>query len=217
VGYIVRVTGLQRGSRFRAGVFGATISAAVLLLACAAIGCGSGGEGTTTMPAAAVTGEEAASGASSGGGPSGRGAGKASEGDGKRPKAGARSKHAGAGRPKASGNGKQGESSPHSAKVKRKLTKYCPRGTSKEECQGLVEGFLETQDAKSTQVAEPQDCTKAMSRSQCEELLRQQKQAAARETSSVDVQQCMDHPTPQCEEALRPVFEQQIAAQQAGE
>lgn len=194
-----------------------TIGIAILLLACTAIGCGSSGGDTATTPTAAAVQEEAASGTSSGGGQGSRGGSETSKGGSKKSKA-----HAGAGnqagRSRGSGKGKRGDgASPHSAKVKRKLAKYCPPGTSKEECEGLVEGFLEKQDAKSTQVAKPQDCTKAMSRSQCEELLRKQQQAAAGEGSSVDVQQCMEHPTPQCEEALRPVFEQQLAAQQAGE
>lgn len=193
------------------------IGVSVLLLACTATGCGSGGEGTATAPAAAVTEEEAAPGASSGDGQSGGKAGKVANDDAKKskPHSGAASE---AGRRRSSGEGNRGDgSSSHSAQVKRKLTKYCPQGTSKEECEGLVEGFLETQDAASAQVAQPQDCTKAMSRSQCEELLGKQHQAAASEGSSVDVQECMEHPTPECEEALRPVFEQQIAAQQTGE
>jgi hypothetical protein len=186
---------------------------AATLLALVVSGCGSGGDDSTTAPA--PTGPT--SGSDSGATPGGKEPTTAGSGQKAARRAGSKTVE---GDSRRNPGGKDVDSKPgkrHSAKVKRKLTKYCPQGTSKEECEGLVEGFLETQDAKSAQVAEPQDCTKAMSRSQCEELLREQQQAAAREGSPVDVQQCMEHPTPECEEALRPVFEQQIAAQQAGE
>ncbi|HET7509961.1 MAG TPA: hypothetical protein VFJ65_06905 [Solirubrobacterales bacterium] len=88
---------------------------------------------------------------------------------------------------------------------------------SENTCRDYIESSLEAEKGtNSTKVSGPHDCTQAMSRSQCEELLQQQKQAAAEEGSSVNVQQCMAHPTPHCEEVLREEIERQQAAQQAG-
>lgn len=88
---------------------------------------------------------------------------------------------------------------------------------SENTCRDYIESSLEAEKGtNSTKVAGPHDCTQTMSRSQCEELLQQQKQAAAEEGSSVNVQQCMAHPTPHCEEVLREEIERQQAAQQAG-
>jgi|GEM_PF-4284054 len=187
-----------------------------LLIALGAAGCGSGGDGSTTAPASA-SGEspsgQVATGKKQevGSGPQGQGARKGNP---------ARSRHS---NKAARERGKVGSKPPrgsgadrHSARVKRKLAKACPKGMSENNCRAYVEGSLKANQAKSTHVSRPRDCTKVMSRSQCEELLEQQR-AAEQESSGVNVDQCMAHPTPHCEEVLGEEIERQQAAQQAGD
>jgi hypothetical protein len=54
-----------------------------------------------------------------------------------------------------------------------------------------------------------------MSRAECEEVLAAQR-AAAEAGASIDVRECVQHPTPRCEEILRPILEAQRAAMQGG-
>lgn len=186
---------------------------AALLIALAVSGCGSSGESkTTTAPAGA-------------GGPTPTGSSE-SAADGKSPRASGKkwkqttkagSQGAGGGGGKSSR--KQGSSTakgnPSSTRVKRKLAKYCPKGMNRGACRAYIEGSAKTKGAPGSQISGPRDCTKVMSRAECEEVLSQQSQAGE-EGSSVNVEQCMAHPTPHCEEVLREEIERQQAAQQAG-
>ena len=100
-------------------------------------------------------------------------------------------------------------------KVERKLKERCPPDADAASCEALVEGFLAAK-GKSTgsEVDEPADCTQAMSEEECERTLKAQK--ASEGNYSVDVEKCLANPTPRCEEVLRPLFEQQQAAEQSG-
>jgi hypothetical protein len=68
----------------------------------------------------------------------------------------------------------------------------------------------------STRIDEPGDCLKVMSRKECEELLSTQR-AEREHDGSVNPEECVDNPTPECEAALRPILEaQRAAAREAG-
>ena len=202
----------RRGARFRLGTLG-LLAIAAALVALAAYGCGSGGDSTTVSGGATGSTSGSSSESTAGGKES------SSPGGGSKKTAGADAKTADGGSP-GKLDGKTAESTPekgHAARVKRKLKKACPKGMDENTCRAYIESSLEAEKGtNSTTVSGPHDCTQAMSRSQCEELLQQQKQAAAEEGSSVNVQQCMAHPTPHCEEVLREEIERQQAAQQAG-
>jgi hypothetical protein len=178
-------------------------------------GCGSGDEATTNDGGAAEA-ARAGSGETSGADKQGE-SGAGSKGDSKS-------------RGKDEGEGKRGGSPgshPHAAAdepgsgsarreiVKRKLEKSCPPDADKASCEALVEGFIDGKGkSKGHGVNGPEDCTQAMSKEECEATLKAQK--AGEGTYSVDVEECLDNPTPRCEEVLRPFFEQQQAAQQSG-
>ena len=86
----------------------------------------------------------------------------------------------------------------------------------REACDALVKGYLTAGgDSSSTSVTAPSDCSKVMSKSECEALLSAQKAAA--ESPSFSVDECLADPTPACEAVLRPILEQQKAAQQSGQ
>jgi len=212
VGYICRVIDFRRGARFRLGTLG-LLAIVAALVALAASGCGSGSDSTTVS--GGTTGSTSGSGSESTAG----GKESSTPGSGSKKTAGADAKPAGGGSA-GKADGKTADSTPekrHAAKVERKLKKACPKGMDKNTCRAYIESSLEAEKGtNSTRVSGPHDCTQTMSRSQCEELLQQQQQAATEEGSSVNVQQCMAHPTPHCEEVLREEIERQQAAQQAG-
>ena len=60
---------------------------------------------------------------------------------------------------------------------------------------------------------DPEYCLEGMSREECEEVFRAQQRVAQR-GGSVNAEQCVENPTPECEEALRPILEAQYAASQ---
>lgn len=64
-------------------------------------------------------------------------------------------------------------------------------------------------ETPSRRFEEPSDCLKAMSREQCEALAAAEKGGHG---ESVNLEECIDNPTPRCEEVLRPVYEEQVAA-----
>lgn len=108
-----------------------------------------------------------------------------------------------------------GSGSSHREIVRRKLEKSCPPDVDKASCEALVDGFIDAKGkSKGREVNGPEDCAQAMSREQCEATLKAQR--ASEGTYSVDVEECLDNPTPRCEEVLRPLFEQQQAAEQSG-
>jgi hypothetical protein len=202
------------------------VAACVLLMGALGIalafgGCGSGDQNTTTDGTAAATPLNSG------------GEGGQAEGNGSRHSVGAANADAAeAGRSKSKTGGKgssaettsheSGEAAPGSSTshrstyVKHKLAESCPDGADRTSCEALVEGFLASRDSKSHVVSAPRDCAQAISTADCEATLRAQK--ASEDTYSVDVQECLDNPTPRCEAVLRPVFEQQYAAShQSGE
>lgn len=66
-------------------------------------------------------------------------------------------------------------------------------------------------------MTKPSDCLEVASRAECQALVAAQA-AAEQAGESVNVQQCISDPTPQCEAALRQIVENQNAAsQRAGE
>ena len=188
---------------------------AALLIIIAVAGCGSGGDGSTTATTSAVG--EAPSEQIPGG--------RSQKNDSKRPSQSAKqggsvrsghSEGAGTGYKRAGSKPPGGsEESRHAAKVKRELAQACPKGMSEDNCRAYIKGSLKANQAKSTRVSDPKDCTKVMSRTGCEEVLEEQ-HAAEQESSGVNVDQCMAHPTTHCEEVLREDFERQQSAQQAG-
>lgn len=175
-------------------------------------GCGSGDEATTNDGAAAEA-APAGSGETSGAdrqGKTGAGGNRDSELPGK-------SKGKGEQNGPHSGDApdERGSDSTRREIVKRKLEKSCPPEADEASCEAMVEEFLVSKGkSKASEVAGPEDCTRAMSREECEATLKAQK--AAEDTYSVDVEECLDNPTPRCEEVLRPYFEQQQAAEQSG-
>lgn len=197
------------------------LAIAATLIALVAAGCGSGGGDSTTAPGE-VTGPTPGSGSGSTAGGRGSSASKeASTSEGGSKKTAKAGSETNGGGPQGNANGEKGASKAekrHAAKVKRKLKKACPEGMDENTCRDYVESSLEAEKGtNSTRVSGPRDCTKVMSRAECEELLQQQKQAAAEEGSgSVNVEQCVAHPTPHCEEVLGEEAERQQAAQQAG-
>lgn len=200
----------RRGARSRPRILG-LLAVAATLAALAVSGCGSGGDSTTAP--GGTTGSTSSSSESTAGGKE-----SSTSGGGSKRTAGGDAKSAGGSPENADGKTADSKAEKrHAAKVERKLKKACPQGMDKNTCRDYIESSLEAEKGtNSTKVSGPHDCTQTMSRSQCEELLQQQKQAAANEGTSVNVQQCMAHPTPHCEEVLREEIEKQQAAQQAG-
>jgi hypothetical protein len=191
------------------------IGTAGILLA----GCGSGDEATS---ATERTSAEAAAPDSGGEGPerkSGPSRAPADRDGGQSGKSNKSGKEAGHGQATDPGSadtpGEGGSTSARREKAERKLKEHCPPDADKASCEALVEGFLASK-GKSTgsAVNEPSDCTQAMSEEECERTLKAQK--ASEGNYSVDVEECLADPTPRCEEVLRPLFEQQQAAEASG-
>jgi hypothetical protein len=92
-----------------------------------------------------------------------------------------------------------------------KAASYCLEHFSRATCVEMAK----PPKGRSVRFDEPADCLKAMSRKQCEELAAAQR-AAQGNGEGVDVDECMENPTPHCEEVLRPVYEEQAAASRGG-
>jgi hypothetical protein len=115
----------------------------------------------------------------------------------------------------AEGNGTPGSIGGASPVAIRKLRKHCPKNIDASSCTKLVEAFVASQGTESVPVTAPQSCTATHTEAECEVILRQQSEAAEG-GESLNVQECIAHMTPQCEAALRPLFESQGAAQAGG-
>jgi hypothetical protein len=63
----------------------------------------------------------------------------------------------------------------------------------------------------------PRDCLKSKSRAECKALVTAQADTAQQAGDSVDIEQCIQTPTPQCEAVLRRAVEAQHAALQGAE
>jgi hypothetical protein len=188
-----------------------TIAAAVLLAS-----CGSGDDSTTVS-----SGPDAGVATAGGHGSSGKmgqpDRGPAGAGDSRH-----RDDAADAGQHRSPGSKARGAAPPEDsagpareAKIERKLKESCPPDVDAASCEAMVEGFLATQGKSSSHpVEKPGDCTRSMSREECEATLRAQKESEG--NYSVDVEECLADPTPRCEEVLRPLFEQQRAAESSG-
>lgn len=189
------------------------IAAAAVLLA----GCGSGNDATTANgePGAGVA---AAGGMESHGTPAQPDRGPVDGAGKQRREDGADAKQGRSEDKKASRGPAQPEDTSRPArraKIERKLKESCPPDVDEASCEAMVEGFLASR-GKSTghAVEKPSDCTRSMSKEECEATLRAQKESEG--NYSVDVEECLANPTPRCEEVLRPLFEQQRAAESSG-
>jgi hypothetical protein len=231
--YICGVFIFARRSRRRAAGVSAFLVAAAL--AAAVIGCGSGGD-SPTETTGATAGSPDRQGSTDAGStaaqPSERGQakgadadkdGSGSAGDAQRGGNGA-SVAATPGEPVPAGTGKsqgpeggqgQAVSTGGQRSIERVAAKHCPKGLDLSQCKALVEGSKQTHGTPSYPVTEPDDCVKAMGQAECEAVYKAQKEAAEAGGESVDVQKCLQNPTPRCEAILRPVFEQQRAAEEA--
>ena len=96
----------------------------------------------------------------------------------------------------------------------RKLRKHCPQGVGSSTCTALVEAYVAAQGAESQPLTSAEGCTATRSRAECEKVLQEQSEAS--EGESLNVQECLANMTPQCEAALRPMFESQQAARGGG-
>lgn len=91
----------------------------------------------------------------------------------------------------------------------------CPASLPRAQCESLVRQAARSRHATSHPVREPSDCLEAMSKGECEELLTAEN-ATAQDGSTVNVDECLDHPTPKCEKVLQEAYGAQIAAKEAG-
>jgi hypothetical protein len=183
-----------------------------------AAGCGSGDE--TTSATERTSAEAAAPDSGEKQEKKGRPSRAPADRDGGRPgKSNKSGKEAGHGQAADPGSvetpGDGGSMSARREKVERKLKEQCPPDADAASCEALVEGFLAAKgESTGRAVDEPGDCTQAMSKEECEKTLKAQK--ASEGNYSVDVEECLADPTPRCEEVLRPLFEQQQAAEASG-
>lgn len=193
-----------------------TILLLTLVLMLGAAGCGS--DGGTTVP-------QGTAGRSDTAGPAGAGQQPGESGEiagGKGGKDGAGGSPGGKNkRTEANGTGKtteprgQDAGSARRRHVKRKLEEECPPDVDEASCKAMVDGFIaEGGHSQGKPLNDPGDCTRTRSKEECEASLKAQK--AAEGTYSVDVEECLDDPTPRCEAVLRPLFERQQAAEEAG-
>jgi hypothetical protein len=95
----------------------------------------------------------------------------------------------------------------------RTASRVCRHAMSRRDCATRLRGMSVT--SHSHAVESPRDCVKARSRAQCKELIAAQAAAAKEVGESVDVEKCIEEPTPRCEAALRKVAEEQSRAQQS--
>ncbi len=211
--------------------------AAGALLALAAVlavaGCGGGGEDSTAAktpgvvvagsdgsdPAASVPGSSSAPSSQAGGNGSsdgGEDGGAASAGAGQPGNGGSPTRSGGGGDGKGQGQGQDGtETQAPNGGIKRVAAKHCPQGVELNQCKALATDAEQAPSAPTYPAAVPEDCLKVMSREACEALYTAQKQAAEANGASVDVQACLQNPTPECERIVRPLVEQQRAAEEA--
>jgi hypothetical protein len=96
----------------------------------------------------------------------------------------------------------------------RKLRKHCPKNVGSKACTAMVESFVAAQGTEAKSLNSPEECVASRGKAECEEILRQQSEAAGGE--SVNVQECLANMTPKCEEILRPYFESRQASEAAG-
>jgi hypothetical protein len=93
-----------------------------------------------------------------------------------------------------------------------KAAKDCPGGLDSDQCGALVEGFLNGKGATPHALASPGDCEATMSQAACEAMLGAQKAAAENAGTPVNVEECIENPTPRCEAVLGQMFEAQRSA-----
>jgi len=90
----------------------------------------------------------------------------------------------------------------------------CPPNLTRAQCAAVVRAT--TRGAPSNVLNEPRDCLKIMSRAECEALAAELRDAFER-SDSFGFEECLQNPTPKCEEVFGPVLEQQRAASQGSE
>lgn len=98
------------------------------------------------------------------------------------------------------------------------VSRRCPSGAKRAECANRIRAQAETEGAASYPVTAPSDCLDAMSEARCEEIIAAQKEAEQEGGASIDPETCVeDHSRDYCAARLGEHFEQQQAAQQAGQ
>ena len=119
----------------------------------------------------------------------------------------------GVGSPPASGDGAHGGDGPHGGdgRTASSNSGRCPSGVSRSQCEVIAE---QVSDTPSYAVSSVEDCVKAIGKEGCERLLEVER-AAQGGSPSIDVNECLQNPTPRCEAALRPILEAEQAASNA--
>jgi hypothetical protein len=100
------------------------------------------------------------------------------------------------------------------AASRRRAARACPGGLTISQCEALVEEIKQAKHSGSPSVQRPRDCLEVMSRAECEAMLAAQQAAAQQEGSPINLEECLQHPTPRCRAVLEPVLEAQYAASQ---
>jgi hypothetical protein len=90
----------------------------------------------------------------------------------------------------------------------------CPTTLTRAQCAAVVRAT--TEGAPSNVLDEPRDCLKIMGRAECEALAAKLRDVF-KHSNTFSFDECLQNPTPKCEEVFGPVLEQQRAASQGSE
>ncbi|HEX7243964.1 MAG TPA: hypothetical protein VF245_00175 [Solirubrobacterales bacterium] len=178
----------------------ATWIGALLIAALLVGGCGSGGD-TTTAVGTDRPSDRAESGGASRAEAEGSGSAAGANTQSGAPHRSSGNENGAADRPSASPV--QGKAKPAVA-GDRAAVRSCLARFGRTVCNEMVRQGA----APATRVDEPSDCLKAMSKAMCEELAAAQ-QAGEEHGDSVNLEECIENPTPKCEAVLRPLLEAQ--------
>lgn len=175
---------------------------AVLLVGAVVLaGCGSGGDATAPVEAG-PSGNPEGSGATPGTEPV--------EKSGASQRATARSDESHRSNDSASGEPGPPPSAPErgGSEAVRAADRAAVRGCIARFGRSACEEMVREAGAPATRVDEPSDCLKAMSKARCEEMAAAQR-AGEEHGDSVNLEECIENPTPKCEAVLRPLLEAQ--------
>jgi hypothetical protein len=104
------------------------------------------------------------------------------------------------------------------AAIRHGAARNCPAGVTVAQCESLAEEVAEKDGSSAPPMEKPNDCLEVMSRAQCEALLAAQQAAAESGNKPVNIERCLEDPTPRCREVLESMAEDQhLTPQSAGE